>query len=201
MAKEKTFKEICDEIAVKPDYYISMHSVIDVLRNRHINNPLDSDRWVTTKITSEIAAIPAADVRENKCAHWQLIEEKRSNSCYFRCSSCRQRLDWSLPLKQLNYEPPYPRERYCSRCGAYMQKGGKKTKRMTILDIKPGDYFVLEGQIFMKCKPDKQTLAVRAVNPHNGEIITFTRNTNVDPVFRRKNEYVNNTEGGEEGCL
>ena len=86
----------------------------------------EKDRWHRLHSESEIEeilkSIPHANVREEKKSEWIIVRDEKNNTIRFKCLLCNNELDCILPFKQTSYEIPYPREKYCSNCGAYMQK-------------------------------------------------------------------------------
>ena len=62
---------------------------------------------------------------------------------------------------------------------------------MTVVDVKPGDYFIFYGKTFMKGTPGEHK-EVRIIDPASGEILTLPKNGEVIPVFRKncEEEYV-----------
>lgn len=58
---------------------------------------------------------------------------------------------------------------------------------MTILDVKPGDYFIFRGKTLIKGTPGKNK-EVRIIDPTSGDIMTVPKNGEVIPVFRKKTE-------------
>jgi hypothetical protein len=96
--------------------YIKREDVEKVLRDAHINRPLDSDRWVIAQISEGVAKIPAADVRENVRGRWKekIIGNPAGGGtlCVSICVCCGVRVYATAVKCDLNY---------CPNCGADMR--------------------------------------------------------------------------------
>lgn len=105
--------------------YISREAAIETVINYDFENCPDYMRdWATklksavcSDIRTDLAAIPAADVRPAYYAEWERSSESTPRSWIFRCSKCKDRAYYPVPkghVARCGYK-------YCPNCGADMR--------------------------------------------------------------------------------
>lgn len=99
--------------------YADVDYLIEELKKNNKGSDFTDYNWNTEMLCGLLDHCPKANVRKDLQAKWVHTTDDEGNH-YFHCSYCLTGVGYTLPACT-EYEIPYPRIPYCSRCGAKMR--------------------------------------------------------------------------------